>query len=197
MKIKLLASILIFSEMLFSQNSTPIFNPINIDSNLSNKFFLTSPIAHRSTGGTTIVTDMKTGKSDTTYTPVKETDLIVNCKIDDPGRHYLGFDNCISYFEKDTLVIQFQNNNSNSPSTFYWDKMILHLLKNQFYAEYIRTTKTFCKFEVQRQTLILKSLEYRRGERLMGELQIHFENKDIKPTCVSFTYKGPFNVVVE
>jgi hypothetical protein len=197
MKIKLLVSILIFSEMLFGQNFSPIFNPIIIDSNLSNIFFLQSPFAHQSSGGTTIVTDMKTGKSDTTFTAVKEADLIVNCKIDDPGRHHLGFDNCISYIEKDTLVIQFQNNNSNSPSTFYWDKMILHLIKNQFYAEYIRTSKTFCKFVVERQTLTLKSLKYRRGERLMGELAIHFENKDIKPTCESFKYKGPFNVVVE
>ena len=197
MKIKLLVSSLIISEMLFSQSIAPIFNPIIIDSNLSNIFFLQSPITHQSSGGTTIVTDMNTGKSDTTNTPVKETDLIVNCKIDDPGRHYLGFDNCISYFEKDTLVIQFQYNDSNSPFAFYWDKMILHLIKNQFYAEYIPTSKTFCKFEVQSQTLTLKSLKYRRGERLMDELTIHFENKDIKPTCLSFTYRGAFNVVVE
>ncbi len=181
----------------FSQNTGLKFCPITIDSNLSNQFFNFSMHAHQTTGGTTIISNEETGKSDTFYSPIKETELEVNCKILDLGRHHLGFDNCISYFKKDTLLIQFQSNYSNTSEVYYWDKMILHLIKDQFYAEYIWSSKTITKLEVQGQMLKLRSLSYRKGERLMGVLTIQCDNKDPNSTYKLFTFSGPFNVVVE
>ncbi|HLY71300.1 MAG TPA: hypothetical protein VKR53_16315 [Puia sp.] len=197
MKIILVFCNLVLSGILFGQEVSPKFSEITIDSTLDDDFFHLQNMTQSFSGGTTIVTNHDTGKSDTFYTPTIERDIIENCRIDELGRHHLGFDNCIAYFQKDTLVIQFQNNNANTQESAYWDKMILHIIKNRFYAEYVWTSKSYDRLSLQGQLLKLKKLPARRGEHLMGRLSIQFENNDPRVKDKSVHFNGPFNVSVD
>jgi hypothetical protein len=179
MKILLVFCNLMLSGILFGQKIGPKFSAIYIDSTLDIAFFLGPNMAQIDLGGTAIVTNHDTGKSDTfNIPPEPEKYFIYNCRIVDLSRHHLGFDNCIAYLQNDTLVVQFQSNYANTMDFSFWDKLILHIIKNHFYAEYVWSSKSYNRLAVQGQLLKLKRLAVRSGEQLMGILSIQFENND-------------------
>ncbi len=183
---------------LFAQNnSASQLTEIVIDSTLSDNFFNTSHLSTVITAGRTLIQQQESGKIDTFYSRQTQKEIIKNCKIRDIEKNHGSFDNCISYFENDTLVIQIQNNDGNSSEDADWDKMLLHIVKNHFYAEYVYTSKSSYHLILKSQKLILKKSGYKSGERISGELSIQFTNelKISKTSPISFN--GPFDSIVE
>ncbi|MBS1915402.1 MAG: hypothetical protein JST87_03935 [Bacteroidetes bacterium] len=182
----------------FSQNqSRSKFEKIIFDANLTNPFFDIPKIVKENVGGTTIIERGNTGSKDTINKVNRERDIIINAKISDTGRKHIGFDNGIAYSWKDTLVLQFQNNKSNEPSFNYWDKLIIYIINDQFYAEYIWTTKSVYQLIETRQKLILEKPVSLSNRQIRGELLIDFSNKNVKSFAKKITFAGPFDLVLQ
>jgi hypothetical protein len=183
------------------RTSTSNWNKIVIDSAFYDELFnfAYSPNLMAGATGTAILKNTTTGKVDTFQTEPSKNE-IRNCKLVDSGQHHYGFDNCIAFTfaGNDTMILQFQNNNSEEPRFAWWDKLIVHVFQDKFYATYIFTNISPYKLEVYKQTLILKRLTTRKGEHLRGELILSCLNRNPDqdgPKTVRF--KGPFDVIIQ
>jgi len=185
---------------LFLKAQNELFNTVTkvtIDSTLFNPFFSKQHIVVQITGGKSKIQQRESGKLDSSYVPEREQEIIMNCKINDLEKSHAGFDNCISYFQYDTLIIQFQNNGANGPMVAEWDKMILHVYKDVFYAEYVYTSQSSYRLTLKAQNLTLNKLGFKRGDRIWGEISIQFipDRKINKSNLIVF--KGPFDTIIE
>jgi hypothetical protein len=193
--------LLILSSVNCREKGGGTYSKVIVDSTFSCALFESGKFSITFNGGTTttIVKNEKNGKSDT-IGPVPTRDVIRNCTIMDTGRNHYGFDNCLATTNRpnDTLILQFQNNRSDEPIFGWKDKLVYHIYKDEFYAEYVNTDKSPYQLEVTAQMLVLKRLTTARGDDLCGELTLQCVNKSaIKNAPRLITFKGQFHTTIQ
>lgn len=201
-KIKILSVLLILfcaSFLTFGQ-AKPVFSKVVFDSTIDGEFFrqVEGDNISSSGAGTTVVTNLKTGKTDT----IRSVGMVtadINCQIDDTGRMHNGFDNCIAfgYVSTDTIVVQFQNRTIELPRFQQWDRILIHIIGGQFYAEYVFSNKSNYHLEVEGQELKLSKQMIKKGDRVRGIFTLRCKNLKSGPRIpAQLSFRGPFDVVV-
>ncbi len=176
LRFTLVISLVLAANFSFGQGNTVVrLTKISIDPNLTSILYKNenNPIKVGNGVSVTVRTNEVTGKKDTIVRSV--SNFVRNCVIDDTGRwgHYM-FDTCLAmtFLGTDTLILQFQNHNIDQPKMAYWDRLLVHIVGDRFYAEYVYTSKSPYRLKVINQSLILKKNAKKPGERLRGELII-------------------------
>src|SRR5579862_5229126 len=136
MRLFLLFLLLTISDFLIAQqHATFKMDKVIIDSSLDNDLFYApkNSAIHYSTLLT--ITNNSTGKIDSVHNIPKDIDIVVNANLHSNGNHF-DFDNCSSFFNKDTLAIQFQNNSSFEEMQIFIDKIYLYIVNGYFFCKY-------------------------------------------------------------
>lgn len=145
-----------------------------------------------------VITNETTGESDTSDFDVSK--LQKNADIEDSNRFHYLFDNCVaySYFGGDSVNLQFQNNGIELPKSFCWDRLLIHIVGDSFYADYVYTNLSMFKLKVVGAELSLRRKASRRGEHLEGRIKLRCAGVDpgaYRPNV--FVFQGPFDVVIQ
>jgi hypothetical protein len=179
--------------------SQPKLDNIIINKNLNNSLFDDNRVVVTDGAKVSVIKDVKTGKSDT-IGPVHIREESDNCDIQDIGRKHYGFDHCMAftYFTNDTLVLQFQNKNIELPKFEAWDRLVIRIIGNKFYAEYVYTNKSPYQLMVTGQELVLQRWTKKRGEQIKGKLLVRCDNAlGGGKIPKSLTFNGYFNTKIE
>ncbi|HXD78644.1 MAG TPA: hypothetical protein VN616_12590 [Puia sp.] len=175
------------------------FVKIIIDSSDANPTFdqaMSGRSETRSTHG--VITNETTGKSDTIDWDI--SNKVINANLEGSYKPGTLFDNCIaySYYGGDSVRLQFQDNCIELPKSMTWDRLLIHIVGDQFYAEYVYTNLSFSKLVVVGQELRLRHPASKKGESLEGSLTIRcvYVDPDARRQG-EYIIRGPFRATIQ
>ena len=116
-----------------------------------------------------------------------QQEFVSNADITEPNKHR-AFDTCRSYFQQDTLIIEF-----GSITPFFTDKLVLKI-KNKNYWSYLINEDAGIKIIGQSKSLLFRKKINRKGQEIFGVLTVEFLSENLNKT---FLYSGSFRCVVE
>ena len=164
MKILILFFLCFISEIISGQIMSSIkMDKIIIDSHLSDPLFNANKYTKQKFTTISVVRIDSSGNKKGSNTQVSnEIDVIINSKITDVDRNHYPFDSCTSFYKSDTLVISFLNTLSLRQVVGCDDKLIVNIVKNKFFTQYLPFNSSIYespyKLTPLKQKLILKKL---------------------------------------
>jgi hypothetical protein len=175
---------------------------IIIDSHLSDPLFNANKhVKQKFTTVSVVATDNSGNKKDSNTQVSNEIDVIINSKITDVDWNHYPFDSCTSFYKSDTLVIFFLNTLSLRQAVGRDDKLIVNIVKNKFFTQYLPVNSPIYEspYELMplKQKLILKKTSFQKGDRLKGRLKIQFINQHPEAKVKFLTLEGPFDCIVQ
>ena len=175
---------------------------IIIDSHLSDPLFNANKhTKQKFTTVSVVTTDSSGNKKDGSTQVSNEIDVIINSKITDVDHYHYPFDSCTSFYKSDTLVIFFINTLSLRQAVGRDDKLIVNVVKNKFFTQYLPVNSSIYESPYEliplKQKLILKKPVFRKGDRLRGRLKIQFVNHHPEAKVKFLTLEGPFDCIVQ
>jgi hypothetical protein len=199
-KKSIIALLFLISNSLFAQQRfTAKLEKIVVDSNLQGGLFDWSDYEQMATIAyptVSIIKNLNTGKSDTSYGTGGDTQVLRNAGILPVGDNGFRLEHCESHFLQDTLVVQFQNLDASLPNSMMTDKILLHIINGMYYFEY-KSSGNYYLLSVVDQQLTLKKLVMGKGERLMGHMEVQFLNQNQKAKIKFYKYSGLFECLIQ
>jgi hypothetical protein len=203
MKILILFFLCFISGIISGQVISSIkMDKVIIDSHLSDPLFTANKhVKQKFTTVSVVATDNSGNKKDSSTQVSDEMDVIINSKVTDVDWNHYPFDSCTSFFKSDTLVIFFLNTLSLRQVVGCDDKLIVNVVKNKFFTQYLPVNSSIYESPYEliplKQKLILKKPVFRKGDRLRGRLKIQFVNHHPEAKVKFLTLEGPFDCIVQ
>ena len=173
--------------LIFNLNSCSSYSQketgrIIIDKELESRFFENPPIRAQE-GFLRVYTDSILVESNDS---INNWGIVINSHIKEINRTFPLFDSCKSFFNGDTLIIEFKD-----ISKFILDKIRIKVIKNRYYPFYIKGNEEYMATPI---SLKFRNKIERKGQEIIGELEIDFQQSN---TNLLQSFKGPFSCVVE
>lgn len=182
---------------------------IIIDSTYSSDLFNTDKnvklVLHKFHKNTQTIDGQQSVSTITTSRDTAVIKYLKNSRVEDStGLHY-PFDYCISYYNQDTLMIEFRHHYYDRNVFGYRDRIIIHIIKNRFFSTYVwakpppnySVNPSYSSLILKEQQLILKKPVAKIGDRMMGEIKVNFLNKNFNSKNKILSFNGPLDCIIK